>query len=47
MLLWSAISRKLWKSQAGVDSDAVLVFPFAGDAMAVLGAVVLFFEDFF
>ena len=44
----SAISRKWQKSwQADVDSDAVLVFPFAGDATAAFGAVVFLFEDFF
>jgi hypothetical protein len=43
----SAISRKLRKSQAGVDSDAVLVFPFLGDATAASGAALFFFEGFF
>ena len=46
--MWSAISRKWRKSwQADVDSDAVLVFLFAGDAMAAFGAVVFLFKDFF
>ena len=43
----SAILRKLRKSQAGVDSDAVLTVSFAGDTTAASGAVVRFFEDFF
>jgi hypothetical protein len=48
MVLQSAISRKRRKSwQAGVDLDAVLVVPFAGDVAAASGAVVRFFEDFF
>ena len=47
MLLRSAISRKLRKSQAGVDSGAVLMFPFVGDATAVSAAAVFLFEDFF
>jgi hypothetical protein len=47
MVLQSAILRKWRKSQADVDSDAVLAFPFVGDARAALGVVVFLFEDFF
>jgi hypothetical protein len=47
MLLWSAISRKLRKSQAVVDSDAILMFPFVGDATAVSAVAVFLFEVFF
>ena len=39
-----AISRKLWKLQADVDFDAILMFPFLGD---VIGAALFLFEDFF
>jgi hypothetical protein len=46
MLLRSAISRKLRKSQADIDSDAVLVFPFVGNATAVSEVAVFLFKDF-
>ena len=48
MVLRSAISRK-WRNswQADVDSDAVLMFPFVGDATAVLAVAVFLFKDFF
>ena len=44
IVLWSANSIKQWKSwQADVNLDAILTVPFAGDAMAASGVVVLFF----
>lgn len=47
MHLQSAILRKVQKSQAVVDSDAMLASPFTGDVMAVLGTVIFLFKDFF
>ena len=42
MVFLSAILRKLQKSQADINSDAVLMVPFVGDVIAVSGVVVLF-----
>ena len=47
MHLRSAISRKVQKSQAVVDSDAILMLPFLGDTTAVSAVAVFLFEDFF